>query len=210
MLFPTTATFVLASLLSSAYAATLPQTNGAIVGVPMSIDETPVPSTTSDPYFGDNLPPMIEIEQVPSHTLVERQARQPAPSGARGSLQWIAMKAHNDFRAKYDAPPMAWNKTLVAAAQKWGNGCQFKHSGGVLGPFGENLAVSLPSAIFHYNFSIVTIFLISFRFFRLCLETTTSLKESKCGTMKLLIILPILPITRKSFLHIFDSLIKPI
>jgi hypothetical protein len=143
MLFPTTATFVLASFLSSAYAATLPQTNGAIVGLPMSIDETPAaPSTTSDPSFGDNLPPMIEIEQVPSHTLVERQARQPAPSGARGSLQWIAMKAHNDFRAKYDAPPMAWNKTLVAAAQKWGNGCQFKHSGGVLGPFGENLAVS--------------------------------------------------------------------
>lgn len=82
-------------------------------------------------------------------------------SGASDSLQFAALKTHNDFRALHGkfkihrllrvdagltfieflgANPLNWNATLVAAAQKWANGCQFKHSGGTLGPYGENLA----------------------------------------------------------------------
>lgn len=145
MLFPTTTTLILVSFLSSINALIVPSNNAVLIGDALS--------TTSDPSFADpsltsylvpieDLHPLAHIVAVgePSHTLVERQAA-PRPSGIRGSLQWKAMKSHNDFRALYGAQPLAWNKTLVAAAQKWGNGCVFKHSGGVLGPFGENLAV---------------------------------------------------------------------
>jgi uncharacterized protein YkwD len=35
---------------------------------------------------------------------------------------------------------LSWNNNLAAKAQQWANRCQFKHSGGSLGAFGENLA----------------------------------------------------------------------
>jgi hypothetical protein len=40
---------------------------------------------------------------------------------------------HNTLRAKYNAAPLVWNDTLSAYAQKWANGCVFKHS---QGPYG--------------------------------------------------------------------------
>ncbi|KAG7085346.1 hypothetical protein E1B28_002912 [Marasmius oreades] len=50
------------------------------------------------------------------------------------------LNAHNSFRAKHSAAPLKWSNTLAAAAQKWVNRCQFQHSGGAVGPYGENLA----------------------------------------------------------------------
>jgi hypothetical protein len=41
---------------------------------------------------------------------------------------------------KHGASALTWADDLEAAAQKWANNCVFKHSGGTLGPFGENLA----------------------------------------------------------------------
>jgi len=35
---------------------------------------------------------------------------------------------------------LTWSNDLASKAQQWANGCVFKHSGGTLGPFGENLA----------------------------------------------------------------------
>ena len=52
--------------------------------------------------------------------------------------QWL--KAHNDERAQHGAVALTWDDTLAAAAQKWANNCVFQHSGGSLGPYGENLA----------------------------------------------------------------------
>lgn len=46
------------------------------------------------------------------------------------------LNAHNSFRAKHGAAPLKWSTTLAAAAQKWINNCQFKHSGGAVGPYG--------------------------------------------------------------------------
>ncbi|KAF9260264.1 PR-1-like protein [Marasmius fiardii PR-910] len=50
------------------------------------------------------------------------------------------LNAHNAFRAKHGAAPLKWSNTLAGAAQKWVNGCNFKHSGGAVGHYGENLA----------------------------------------------------------------------
>ncbi|EGN98598.1 hypothetical protein SERLA73DRAFT_122502 [Serpula lacrymans var. lacrymans S7.3] len=47
---------------------------------------------------------------------------------------------HNAAREAHGASDLTWNATLATAAQTWANGCVFQHSGGTLGPYGENLA----------------------------------------------------------------------
>ena len=49
------------------------------------------------------------------------------------------LDAHNAVRAKHGATSLSWSVDLQAAAQRWANGCKLAHSGGSLGPFGENL-----------------------------------------------------------------------
>lgn len=49
------------------------------------------------------------------------------------------LDGHNKLRAKHGAKALTWNNNLQAAAQKWADKCQFKHSGGAVGAFGENL-----------------------------------------------------------------------
>jgi len=50
------------------------------------------------------------------------------------------LTAHNSFRAQHGAAALTWSDEAASKAQQWANGCDFKHSGGSLGPFGENLA----------------------------------------------------------------------
>ncbi|KZT30346.1 PR-1-like protein [Neolentinus lepideus HHB14362 ss-1] len=50
------------------------------------------------------------------------------------------LSAHNSVRAQHGASPLSWSDNLASKAQQWANGCVFQHSGGSLGPFGENLA----------------------------------------------------------------------
>lgn len=50
------------------------------------------------------------------------------------------LKSHNDARAQHGAADLTWSVELIAAAQKWADGCKFEHSAGLLRPFGENLA----------------------------------------------------------------------
>ncbi|KAL5535348.1 hypothetical protein ACEPAF_3442 [Sanghuangporus sanghuang] len=56
------------------------------------------------------------------------------------------LSSHNSIRAQHGASPLTWNNTLAAAAQKWSDGCVFQHSGGSVGPFGENLAAGTGDA----------------------------------------------------------------
>ncbi|KAG5733257.1 Protein PRY1 [Termitomyces sp. T112] len=56
------------------------------------------------------------------------------------------LSSHNTVRAQHGAAPLTWNTTLASKAQTWANKCVFKHSGGTLGPFGENLAAGTGSA----------------------------------------------------------------
>jgi uncharacterized protein YkwD len=61
-------------------------------------------------------------------------------------VQSAALSAHNSFRAQHGASPLSWSDDLASKAQQWANGCDFKHSGGSLGPFGENLAAGTGSS----------------------------------------------------------------
>ncbi|EIW64740.1 PR-1-like protein [Trametes versicolor FP-101664 SS1] len=56
------------------------------------------------------------------------------------------LSAHNTIRAQHGASPLTWSDDLAAKAQQWANGCVFQHSGGTLGPFGENLAAGTGSS----------------------------------------------------------------
>nr|VWO97034.1 Repressed by TUP1 protein 4 [Ganoderma boninense] len=51
------------------------------------------------------------------------------------------LRAHNDFRELHGAMPLAWSMTLANAAQTWVDRCQYRHSFGAVGNYGENLAV---------------------------------------------------------------------
>ncbi|KAI0361709.1 PR-1-like protein [Trametes cingulata] len=56
------------------------------------------------------------------------------------------LQAHNSVRAQHGAAPLSWSDDLAAKAQQWANNCVFQHSGGKLGPFGENLAAGTGSS----------------------------------------------------------------
>lgn len=56
------------------------------------------------------------------------------------------LQFHNTIRAQHGAAALSWNQTLANIAQTWANKCVFKHSGGTLGPFGENLAAGTGSS----------------------------------------------------------------
>jgi len=57
--------------------------------------------------------------------------------------QWL--DAHNTARANHGASPLTWSDELASDALRWASGCVFKHSGGTLGRFGENLAAQTGS-----------------------------------------------------------------
>ncbi|KIY65519.1 PR-1-like protein, partial [Cylindrobasidium torrendii FP15055 ss-10] len=50
------------------------------------------------------------------------------------------LKVHNTARSAHKADDLQWNNTLADAASSWVGNCNFEHSGGSLGPYGENLA----------------------------------------------------------------------
>jgi uncharacterized protein YkwD len=54
--------------------------------------------------------------------------------------QQAYLEGHNTIRAQHGAVPLVWNQTLSDAGASWASRCVFEHSGGSLGPFGENLA----------------------------------------------------------------------
>ncbi|KAJ6474234.1 CAP domain-containing protein [Mycena sanguinolenta] len=72
-------------------------------------------------------------------------------NGSRASNQDVKsyLTDHNTVRAKHGAVALKWNNNLAAAAQKWADKCVFKHSGGTLGPYGENLAAGAPASGYH-------------------------------------------------------------
>ncbi|TFK85742.1 PR-1-like protein [Polyporus arcularius HHB13444] len=53
--------------------------------------------------------------------------------------------AHNSIRSQHGVGPLSWSDDLASKAQSWADNCVFQHSGGKLGPFGENLAAGTGS-----------------------------------------------------------------
>ncbi|KIM48031.1 hypothetical protein M413DRAFT_439732 [Hebeloma cylindrosporum] len=78
-------------------------------------------------------------------------SQSPPPNKSSGSPSadiQVYLRAHNSVRSQHGAVDLTWSDDLAAKAQQWANGCQFKHSGGSLGPFGENLAAGTGSYSF--------------------------------------------------------------
>ncbi|KAI7858521.1 CAP domain-containing protein [Circinella umbellata] len=90
----------------------------------------PAPSTPSK----DSPKP----SDLPSHD--NKKEQQPTGSSASGTSSEV-LDLHNQFRAKHSAPPLVWDATLAAYAQKWSDRCVFEHSSG---SYGENLAQGFP------------------------------------------------------------------
>jgi uncharacterized protein YkwD len=98
-----------------------------------------------DAPAGDAEPMALEGDEAdpgPDLVMATPAARRTArPSRKPGDAQAF-VDAHNRFRAKHCARPLAWSAKLAQIAQQWANtlrnkGCAFEHSGG---SYGENLA----------------------------------------------------------------------
>ncbi|KIK55517.1 hypothetical protein GYMLUDRAFT_76469 [Collybiopsis luxurians FD-317 M1] len=50
------------------------------------------------------------------------------------------LDSHNSVRSQFNVGGLQWNNTLAAVAQQWSNKCNFEHSNGAMGPYGENIA----------------------------------------------------------------------
>ncbi|KAJ6590279.1 PR-1-like protein [Mycena sp. CBHHK59/15] len=79
---------------------------------------------------------------------VPARARADNGSSASDADVQAYLDAHNSVRAQHGAVNLVWDNTLAAAAQEWADRCVFEHSGGQLGPFGENLAAGSPASSF--------------------------------------------------------------
>ncbi|RDX55942.1 PR-1-like protein [Lentinus brumalis] len=120
---------------------------------------TPAPPKTSTPETTSTPPPAPpttsekptttpKTTQAKTTTTKEAAPTQKASSGNSSSNSGATsqsdidayLQAHNSVRAQHGASPLSWSDDLAASAQSWANNCVFQHSGGKLGPFGENLA----------------------------------------------------------------------
>lgn len=66
--------------------------------------------------------------------------------GLTDSQQATFLSLHNSIRSEHGAAALTWSSDLAAAAKGWADKCVFQHSGGSLGPYGENLAAGTGSA----------------------------------------------------------------
>jgi len=127
---------------------------------PQTIQDSPVPqlSQTSSSYTPDPSPaPAPEPTKDNNNTTNNNNNNNSNNGSSNGSSnngninvgsgstapndlaqQWL--DAHNSARNNHGASPLAWSDDLANAAKSWASGCKFKHSGGSLGPYGENLA----------------------------------------------------------------------
>ncbi|KAJ7456700.1 PR-1-like protein [Mycena latifolia] len=55
------------------------------------------------------------------------------------------LQAHNSIRSQHGAVPISWSNAAAVKAQQWADLCKNQHSGGTLGPLGENLAAGTGS-----------------------------------------------------------------
>ncbi|GAA5920257.1 hypothetical protein JCM6882_003661 [Rhodosporidiobolus microsporus] len=61
-------------------------------------------------------------------------------SAAAGSIEQIALDAHNALRTAHGASALTWSTDLVASAKTWADKCVFQHGGGKDNGAGENLS----------------------------------------------------------------------
>ncbi|KZT40053.1 PR-1-like protein [Sistotremastrum suecicum HHB10207 ss-3] len=119
---------------------------------PSQLAEPSPSSHTSQSHSSTTSPP----PSPPSSTHSSSTTPSPSPSSNSASSESSDaqtsssdidqyLQFHNTIRAQHGANALTWSDNLASKAQQWANGCVFKHSGGTLGPFGENLAAGTGS-----------------------------------------------------------------
>ncbi|KII93492.1 hypothetical protein PLICRDRAFT_35713 [Plicaturopsis crispa FD-325 SS-3] len=99
----------------------------------------PPPKTTSTPPPAPK-PTSTSSSKAAAPSQTQSSGGGGGSSSTSGSDEQQYLSAHNSFRAQHGASALTWSDNLASKAQQWANNCQFKHSGGTLGPFGENIA----------------------------------------------------------------------
>jgi len=109
-----------------------------------SLPPSPYATPPSHKHRGSASPPHKTSSKPSSSSSLRPKststANSPSNAPVSGSDIDQYLSAHNTVRAQHGAAALTWSDTLASAAQKWADGCVFKHSGGSLGPYGENLA----------------------------------------------------------------------
>ncbi|KAI0704883.1 CAP domain-containing protein [Cytidiella melzeri] len=103
---------------------------------------------TPEPQPASALAPSPEPKPSPSPSPAPSTPASASSSSDQTSSSDIEqyLSAHNTIRAQHGASALTWSDELASKAQQWANGCIFQHSGGSLGPFGENLAAGTGSS----------------------------------------------------------------
>jgi len=105
---------------------------------------TTTSSTSSTTSTSTTQPEPTSTSVKPTTTPANDPIPTPSPGASAGSTPESDIQAylsgHNSVRAQHGAAALTWSDDLAGKAQQWANGCKFQHSGGSLGPFGENLA----------------------------------------------------------------------
>ncbi|EKM60983.1 uncharacterized protein PHACADRAFT_247249 [Phanerochaete carnosa HHB-10118-sp] len=114
-------------------------------------EDTAKPSTTSQApppaqTTATQAPPPAQTTTAQAPQTTESASASASGSDASSSDIEQYLNAHNTVRAQHGAVPLTWSNELASKAQQWANGCVFQHSGGTLGPFGENLAAGTGSS----------------------------------------------------------------
>ncbi|KAJ7786011.1 CAP domain-containing protein, partial [Mycena metata] len=68
-------------------------------------------------------------------------------NGSRASNSDVQtyLQTHNSIRSQHGAVSVTWSNAAAEKAQEWADECKNQHSGGTLGPLGENLAAGTGS-----------------------------------------------------------------
>jgi uncharacterized protein YkwD len=108
-----------------------------------------VPTTFSAANQPQSKAPSTTAPAAPSSAVIH-QSQQPSSTQApqnpiSGSDIDAYLSSHNSVRAQHGAAPLTWSDQLAGKAQQWANNCVNHHSGGTLGPYGENLAAGTGS-----------------------------------------------------------------
>jgi len=131
-----TATAVSYAVPSSSFVISSTSSSTSVQDVVTSIR----PSSTRAPLLSTATPQTrtstTRVVVQPSPTTAQSLPPNKGSGGAPSADIQVYLQAHNNIRSGHGAVDLTWSNDLAAKAQQWANGCQFKHSGGSLGPFG--------------------------------------------------------------------------
>ncbi|KAI0815183.1 CAP domain-containing protein [Irpex lacteus] len=109
-------------------------------------EPSPEPKPSPTPSPKPKTTPAPSPTPSPSPSPAPQKDDPPSSGATSGSDIQQYLSAHNTVRAQHGASALTWSDNLASKAQQWANNCVFQHSGGSLGPFGENLAAGTGSS----------------------------------------------------------------